>query len=463
MIIIPFLLRLILIFLIFMPNLLFAQDNSNPSESFLPLPEIESSIVEIPINLSLAVLRDILDEKIPKNHHFGQESGCHRGQWGIAYRENISLNMVNSTIHWNVPIATMAHARLYAIKSFWGNCIKNTKHCRMRFVIPLQTTLFIDENWQLKTITKKQPLQWKQRCKIRILGIPIGVTGFFEGKLEETLNSKASGIDRRINQEVNFRAFVQKAWRTMQKPIELMEGFQLVLQPEELRSTSITGNQQHATVLVGVKLKAKITTKSPTVIPIPLPNRISTFVGDNFRIALEGGISYDDATRQANKMLSGKHYPVGDKTVTIKRVNKIQGTKEWVSVELTFEGDYSGKASFKGKPTYDANRQEIFLRNFQYNISTKMGKMTDWVVNQFFLENIQRELRWSISQDLAKAKRLTERALNQSFAEKVKIVGRVESIYPKGIYLTPSSIYAHIIATGKAAIHISAMALPHQK
>jgi len=457
---------LLIIFFTGLAHIMLAQETPNPSESeieFIPVPEVESAIIEIPITLELAALRQLMEEKIPQSYHFGQEQpDCKRTQWGTADREPIGLNMTGSTIHWQIPITTTAHARLYAIKTFWGKCLRNTKHCQMNFVIPLETRLSIDDNWQLKTVTQKYPLVWKQRCRIKVLGLSVGVTRFFEDKLEATLNQKASEIDQRINQQVKLRYRVQKAWTEMQKPIKLKDGFWLILQPEELRSTAITGNQETAVLSVGIKLKAKINkTRPPSITPNKtLPSRAGNFVGEHFRIALEGGISYEEATKIANQALAGKRYPIANQSVTIKQVNRIYGTRDWVTAEFEFEGDYTGQVSLTGKPTYDADRQEIFLRDFKYKLSTEnvLLNAAKWLVDQLFIETIQRELRWSIAQDLSKAKQLAEEALNQPFADRgAKITGKIESIYPKGIYLTPTSIHAHIIATGQAAIHISAI------
>lgn len=454
---------ILIIFLIGLSDIMLAQENPNLSEpeAFIPLPEVESAIIEIPITLELAALRKLMEEKIPKSYHFGQEEpDCKRTQWGWADREPIGLNMSGSTIHWQIPISTTAHARFYAIKTFWGKCIRNTKHCQMNFVIPLETSFSIEDNWQLKTLTQKHPLLWKQRCRIKVLGLSVGVTRFFEKKLEASLNQKASEIDQRINQQVKLRYWVQKAWTDMQKPIKLKDGFWLTLQPEELRSTAITGNQETAVLSVGIKLKAKINKTKPALItPKALPSRAGSFVGEYFRIALEGGISYEEATKITNQALAGKRYPIANQSVTIKQVNRIYGTRDWVTAEFEFEGDYTGQVSLTGKPTYDADRQEIFLRDFKYNLSTEnvLLHAAKWLVDQLFIKTIQGELRWSIAEDLNKAKQLAEEALNQPFGDQGRITGKVESIYPKGIYLTPDSIHAHIIATGQAAIHISAI------
>jgi hypothetical protein len=459
-----FRLALLILLLPLLPNLMLAQEIPNVSKSqeaaFIPVPEVESAIIEIPISLDLAALRDLMEEKIPQSYHFGEEpNDCKRAQWGWADRERIGLNMTGSTIHWQIPVITTAHAHVYALKSFWGKCIRNTKHCQMKFLIPLETRLAIDDNWQLSTVTQKKPLLWEQRCRIKILGLSVGVTRFFEDKLENTLNQKTSEIDQRINQQVKLRYWVQKAWTEMQKPIKLKEGFWLSLQPEELRSTDITGNEQSAELSVGIKLKAKISKSKPSVTMKALPNRAGHFVGEHFRIALEGGVSYEQATEIANRVLSGKHYPIGNQSVSIKQVNRIYASQNGVTAEIEFEGDYTGQLSLTGKPTYDADHQEIFLRDFKYALSTENAllKAAKWLIDQLFINTIQRQLRWSIAQDLKKAKQLAESALNQPLGKQAKLSGKVESIYPKGIYLTPTSIHAHIIATGQAAIHISAL------
>ena len=445
------------LFILACGTLAFTQGQPKPPKgtSFANLPRLDSSVIEVPISLSLEALQTYLNQEFPRTFEAGENPGCNTDTWATIERGDVSLNITGSTVHWDLPLNVRVYARL--AEKVFGQCIRTTEHCDMGFVVPVRTTLQITNDWRLLSETRRESLRWTKPCKVN-LGIKIDVTDLLEGEVEDTLDSYGPEIDRQIAQEFDLRALLQEAWQELQNPVMLAEDTWLLLTPENLYLSDLQGINDKAHITLGLETKSRLLIGNPPNLTsyISLPSKKSTSIGNSFKLFLEGSISYKEATTQANSYLADTSYTFDNKTFTIDEV-EIYGTGKDLVVKLNLKGDFHGTLYLTGQPTYDVNRQEVFVRNLDYHIETRnlILRVADWLNHEGFQSSLQDTLRWQLTQDLAEAHALAEEALNQSLEEGLHLSGEFTSLQPEGIYLTPAALLVRVYTTGQVSLGIN--------
>ncbi|GGD33593.1 DUF4403 family protein [Flavobacterium orientale] len=319
-------------------------------------------------------------------------------------------------------------------------------------------------NWQLKTNTTLQSLEWSESPSIVIAGKNVPITyiinptiRIFKSKIEKT-------IDTSIKESLNFKPQVLDALDQLATPFELSETYEswLRLVPIEVYSKEATVDAQAIQIEMGLKClmetfvgnKPEKKFEKDKVILKPvssMPDKITANI-----IAVS---TYADASKIMTKNFNGQTFGEGSRKVKVINVN-LWHKKGKMIIALEMSGSINGTIYLSGFPQYNAETKEIYFDQLDYVLDTKgvLTRTANWLAQGYVLRKIQESCRYSIKPNLEEGKQNVLTYLNNySPIKGVFLNGDLDDFEFRKIQLTNEAIIAYLKTRGQLNITIDGM------
>jgi hypothetical protein len=111
-----------------------------------------------------------------------------------------------------------------------------------------------------------------------------------------------------------------------------------------------------------------------------------------------------------------------------------------------------------GVPIYNAKNKTIEIKQFDFEIKTRdlLLKAGTWLLNSAsFKQSIEKQLVYSIADQLNQARLSANDAVNKKMIETVDIKGYVKNLAPGEIFVTPNAIRINIITDGNIEVNLN--------
>jgi hypothetical protein len=153
-----------------------------------------------------------------------------------------------------------------------------------------------------------------------------------------------------------------------------MTGFgYLNTQPQQLRISQAALLKDSLFISLGLTVKPELK-QLPAFSRQPLPNLSDFRPRSGFKLFIAQQLPYDSLGQVANQKVAGQEFQVGKgllkKTVRIDSV-KLQGGISRIIVKVFVSKAAKGVFYLEGIPTWDAQKQELWLDSLDYHIDTK--------------------------------------------------------------------------------------------
>jgi hypothetical protein len=425
------------------------------------------SVINIPVTIPVAEVEKQINAQV-KDLIYEDNSLVNNAQDNLLLkiwkREPISVQAVNDLFYITVPLRIWAKGGLSLEKLGINHTEFKETECALN--IHFVSRVNIEGNWQVKTATTAKGYDWISKPTIKIGFFEISVASFLDNIIDKQQANIAAQLDRQVEQKLDVKKHVQKAWITLQQPFLLSKEYNTWLKviPTEVLMTPVQVQGNVARAMLGIKAYSQtISGQKPQVtINDQLPSlQLVKEMPDEFSIGVSGQVSHDYAAqlladRFVNQTFS---FSEGKYEITLTSID-LYGNGENIVVKAGMEGSVEGTLFLTGKPYYDPATQSVALHNLDYDLDTrnKLLKTANWLAKGKFVRTMQEKLRIPLGDRIEEVKEMIQSHLTEKqVAKGITVNAHLNELSPAEVYITPQSIVAVVMAKGKAEVKINGL------
>lgn len=376
-----------------------------PEAGALPEPAPRTSEAKVSIVLRSDALRETLDRELPNPIHREErprlEAEAHRG--------DLRLEPGPGALRWVLPVELWAKARLGPLRFSCG-----VGEPRPRVDVSLRTEMVLGDDWTLTTHTTPGPRQWSRRCRVSFLSID--VTSILDPHIERAQRQAAERIDQETAR-FDLPAVVERIWPLLSFPAELEqsgeanERLRLLLRPDALRVSELTGDAEALELRVAVLGRFLITSRfvssPPGEPPPPTDAR-----GGPFLVALELTRPRAELEASLGVHLEGTEVPIDDRPARVAAVTT-RFTAGGLAIGMTLSGSLEGTVWAMATPVYREGAIQLTTARWTRETEAAIGDadLSDGLEGVFLgaLEG----WRWPMADALSETRERAERGLTR--------------------------------------------------
>lgn len=361
-------------------------------------------------------------------------------------------------IKTTLPLKVLAKYR-YGFDKM-GISLYDTKEFNLNGVVTLLSDVGLT-NWQLKTNTKINSLDWKESPSVVIAGKNIPITYIINPAVRLFKSKIEKSIDEAIKESLNFKPQVLDALDQIATPFELSKDYAswMRIVPIELYVTDAVLQKDEIKMEMGLKCSMEtIVGKTPDkkfdkdkIILKPVAKMPNHIVANVIAVS-----TYEDASSIMTKNFKGQEYGEGNKKVKIIKVNLWHKNGKMI-IALDMVGTINGTIYLSGFPQYNDETKEIYFDQLDYVLNTKsfLVRSANWMAQGYVLRKIQESCRYSIQPNLEEGKaNVMEYLKNYSPMKGVYVNGNLNDFEFQKIQLTNKAILAYIKGSGQVNVQI---------
>src|SRR5436190_12125943 len=324
-----------------------------PNIAAVEPPDPPLSMIQAPITVPVAALRNVADQQVPRQLHTDPYLHLIDGgpdvphcSLGVGYdisRDPLTMSGSGATLRTGLHVRYWLDARKRLPcpgPLVSGSCGTNGEAAR-EVNAGFNTRLGIGADWNAIVSTSADAPVPLNSCNVSFLGIDVTdkVMSFFGNKLNEMANR----LNQQATTDLKLRDRALAAWQQLQQPIKLADDTWLSVAPQDIGYFPI--NASSTAISLGLQLTARprvvLSAAQPTTPPRELPAARSLPAGRAFNISLPIDIGYEPINRQLRTLLSldsgGTTFPpAGSRKVTITGAEVYAYGRQAV-VRLTFK------------------------------------------------------------------------------------------------------------------------------
>ena len=319
-------------------------------------------------------------------------------------------------------------------------------------------------NWQMRTKTEFQSLDFKESPTVMVAGKNIPITYIIKPAISLFRKDIEKSLDESISKSMDFKSNVLNALEKVATPFEMDAIYEswLRIVPIELYTTEAVLHKDLVNLEMGLKcnIQTYIGKKPATVfdknaiVLKPVKKMPSSTTANIAAVS-----TYKDASRVLTKNFAGQEFGSGGKKVIVKNVEIWHKDKKLI-IALTMEGSIKGQIYLSGFPQYNAQTNEIFFDQLDYVLDTKskLARTANWLASGFILEKIRKNCRYSITENLDDAKTTIKGFMtNYKPMPGVVVNGELKNFSFEKLQLTNSAIIAFLQVQGRLDISIDGL------
>jgi hypothetical protein len=277
----------------------------------------------------------------------------------------------------------------------------------------------------------------------------------------------ATMLDKEAKKQLKFQKQVQTYWNQLQDPL-LIPGplpAWLVIQPDSVYLSRIVTEPAALKLTVGIGATVLVSTSEPAkgAKKKPMPAlQINKILSDEVKLTLTAGLDYSTATQLAQKELVGKEmvFEGGKHRVTIEAI-EIWGKGQSLVAKVklkgrTKQGIFSKKINgtyyFSGVPYYESSKQEIRIRNFDFDVKSRdlLLQSAEWLFKSNFKNLVEAQMRYPVKKELEELRKLAGNSLNQpNLGGMLQLSGSIDRIEPREVQLSERYMLLVVESSGK--------------
>ncbi len=438
--------------------LLQACNTTKPARSmeyYDPETAIQASKLNLPIKLYKSELEKDINQQLGEVIY--EDNDFSDGLLVKATRRSeIVLEILDNKVIYKVPVG------LWIKKDVLITAVEAEGALDLRF----ETSYNVKPDWELETKTSLLKYEWTEPPVVK-LGIGnLNVTSIANQFIEKAKGPISASIDQQVKNLIDLKTEVYKAWSELQKPILVSPEYKtwLTMNPDSLQVTPLStkGNLIESTIVVTAKPRLVIGERPSTGPPAPMPDfqYILSPPEEDFVLYFGSEISFSEAEEIAKKNLLGETFSFGKRKVKVEDIS-IAGRGNKLSVSTTLSGDYKGEVVFVGKPEYNDRKNEIKLKEVDFEFKTKntLVKTASWLFKGSLKKSVQESLNFHLVENLEALQNAIEMELEDfELARGLTIKGDLEELNVSHVYIGATGINVKVGLNGKLALEIKEIA-----
>ncbi|WP_169788166.1 DUF4403 family protein [Rufibacter tibetensis] len=435
-----------------------------------PLPELQLSTITLPVSIPVKVLEDRLNQELT----------------GVLYQDNnleddelmvkvtklgaINLRTEFSKLYMEVPLRIWAKGRWQ-----WNACelckkIQKTEETEFEVTVRTESRMQILPGYTLKSYTTGD-FSWGARKPTLSLGpLNINLAPFIESRLKAQLNPMLLLLDQELQKRIPLQTYLGQAWQQLQAPVQLSTQYNtwLSIVPQAVRLAPLELQQDQLSLQIGIDAFVNVVSgqKPALAKAATLPNFIpSRNLPPQAQLNVASDISYEYLTQVLQQEVKNKSFSFeeGRHQLTVHDV-ALSGKGTQLLLNLNVSGatkaafltkKFQGNVRLQATPYYDAASQSIKVRELEYTIQTRdqLVNTAQWLLQNRFRAQMEKEMTFPVKAQLANIRTSLNQGLKENYLQdKVLLQGANFSLEPDTLYVTPSGVRTHFLASGKLTL-----------
>lgn len=460
---------------------------ATPALNLPPRPAPEASMVRAPVTVSLATLRNLLDDAMPPVIAVGKynlsecnNNGCGPDAPACAWNAGFEIRRSPLTLTGNGPVLQATTSMSYWLEGrvrfpcpgpllTVGCGSDRNAGDRRRMDLGLSASVSITDDWDTKVTPGQVSVTPLDECKLGPFGV-VNVTSKITEALRNQLSGVAGQLDGKLRDLVALKSRVSSIWQTMSHPISLADDLWLLLNPESLQSTQPAAAGASFGLRIGMVARPTIVVgPRPETTPGSIPPRTEPQDLNTFSLQVPAEIPFDVLRSQLRVALrldaSGVRVPpMGDYYVRPTEVD-VQGFGQQVVVKIHITGKAPGWWFFDkridgdvflvGTPIYDAASGQVSVPDLNFTIETRhlLVKIVNFFEHDNWRDQLRGQLVFDIKPQMVTARTRLFEALNRVYGG-TKLAGTIDQFEFLGLWSDPvrRSVFAYARAVGSLTI-----------
>lgn len=310
--------------------------------------------------------------------------------------------------------------------------------------LSFETQFFWNREWKINSKTTYKEFNWISKPILKFGVIIIPITPFVEKTLTTKLKEFEGKIDEQIAEKLILKDKITEYWNTFSNPVLISNDYQtwLKISPLAIKTTPIKIQNSILTTQFGFDVfsesfvgqepeKPKITDSIPK---IELIDKLNT----NFVFQSTANISYTTTTNLAKDKFLDKEitFKNGKYKINVEDVF-LYPSKDKLVVAAKIKGSINGMVYIKGVPYYDEVKQELRLKNVDFDLKTSnlLYKFASWFLDGKVTKMIENEYGVPCNELLEFSKKKMNENFNKEVHKGIILSGKVDKITPSSVFL----------------------------
>ena len=409
------------------------------------------SIINLPIKLSKPELEKTI------NHQLGE----------VLYEDNDFSDglMIRATRQSDIRLEVSAEKVVYKVPvSLWVRKDVLITNIEAQGVLRLEfeTHYRIRPDWQLQTKTGLRKYEWVQPPVVKLGVGNLNITSVANRFIEQAKKQLSSSIDEQIKKLIDLKGEVRRAWFQLQQPILVSEPYQtwLLFNTDSVRLTPLQSADQNieTTVVITARPQLIMGKQPPTTTAKPLPHfeYVRSVPGKHIQLYPGSEITFAQAERIARQNLTGQTWSIGKRKVKVEEVS-VFGKGNRLAIKTTLSGSYNGEVLLTGKPQYNERKNEIRLKEVDFEFSAKKSlmKTAGWLFKSPLKKTIEENLNFHLKENLLAAQKAIETRLeNLQLAPGILLTGQLEELNVSHVYISTTGIHVKAGLKGNLMVEV---------
>jgi len=436
-----------------------------PAESYQVLPvRPQPSVVSLYADLDLDRLSEIVnhntDSVLYEDSSFADDNMTLRA----SKKGEIRFTLTDDLVSWEIPLKLTIQKTMLvvAFNRPFGDILESKGEIKLKF----KTRFRVNNDWTVHTETTPNGYEWTQKPTLKIAGFTFSVSTIADLLLKYNLDTYSKQVDETLSNGFNFRKYAERGWQMLFEPFRIPGDYNawLSMAPTSIALLPVkaTNGKLRFGAVVTSEIECLIDRK-PLAAKIPtLPNLMPLeMAGDTFRINMLTDIPYQTIERLTMEEVRDSIFTFGKKQLAFESF-RIYGTEGRMVIETVVKGTIKGTMYLTGIPYFNAEDTTLRVKNLKFDLKTRnvWMKSANWLFNGKIERTLTEAIAIPFKSDIREMEQLLSSYLNhQKLGFGFELNGKLSTISVSDLMLTPESVKANLLFSGKLSLGIADAAM----
>lgn len=418
--------------------------------------DVPPSSITLPVRIPLGELQEAINRKLPRAVVKGEKV---KGGFKLEIERDgaLLLSGTGKTLKWTLPL----HITLKRPRG-------DNDVVSLTIQPELESVIGLNADYTLRSSTRLTHIHWIDSANLRLAGLNIDITKLVERRIEERAPKLCKRIDKQL-EKVSVDKLLERTWTKLNNPIRLNRKVQpiyLLGEPEKAifhdyhlsRSDLVI----HLTLVAGLQTVFDSSANVDNDPSFP-PLQIDTAQPEHTHMYLPVAIPYKQINALLAANLYGRQVEVQGQKVVIDSL-LVSGQDSFILLDAKFSGDWEAKMQVLGRPYFDAERQVISVRGFEYNVdegSSSLFHTTDYLFHDDIRDMVLERLYFPAGRLIDSLPQIIYSAIERGKSgSKINLHSEVDEAGIHQLLVEETGIGVVIEARGKLWLEIEDIAPP---
>lgn len=442
--------------------------------SYFQMDSLPYSEIDIPLRINLKPLYEIADKNVQTVYHSPgwpndfEVVNCDTRYMYRFKRGPLSIFSQGDVVNFNFTgsyiiagsqrICTGTGSNRVPVTPWAPTCTCGINEGEPRVNIGYKALLGLKDNYDVTVNLQRLEPQPLDKCTVCFWRYDI--TPLVMDQLKIQLDDAGKEISDSLNQ-LNLRSYFQQLWDFLNTSTPLFDMGYLQVHPEKIRLSRLYAKNDTLTVSLGISARPQISLKPIATYRTMVPN-ISDFEHRNgFNLFVDAVMNYDSLSQILTRQLFKRRIDLEKigKYIIIERCEIYGVNNEKLIIKIEFAGPDNGTMYLTGKPYFNRERNQIEIRDLDYDIQTKdlLIRTAKWLFNRRIINTLNHYSAFDITAYTDSLITKANTQFNRQWQKSISTSGAVNTLQITGIYPFMENLILRCNISGELAVRVDGL------